>query len=83
MEYAGSILSVVGLVAAFIAFCLVRDMARNDHLRAHTNLVIALLFVHVIQVGLFMPSDANIFESEKSILSLCYSKKRQNLPVTE
>nr|XP_018670300.1 uncharacterized protein LOC104266431 isoform X2 [Ciona intestinalis] len=51
VEYAGSALSVVCLVASFITFCLVRSSVRNDRLRAHINLVVALFFVHSIQLG--------------------------------
>ncbi|XP_076813742.1 adhesion G protein-coupled receptor L3-like [Clavelina lepadiformis] len=51
MQYVGSSLSVLGLLASFTAFCIVRHSVKNDRLRAHMNLVVALFFVHVIQLA--------------------------------
>nr|XP_039267602.1 uncharacterized protein LOC120342711 [Styela clava] len=44
----GSALSVVGLLASLTIFYLVRHLVRNERFKAHTNLSLALLGVHIL-----------------------------------
>jgi len=50
MAYIGSFLSACGLTASLVTFIIVRNIVRNDRIKAHINLVVALLVVHMIQI---------------------------------
>jgi len=51
MEYIGSSLSIIGLVLTLVIFYIVRCIVRNDRMKAHLNLSVALLLLHCLQLG--------------------------------